>query len=320
MRHLPQREMVHGDGKSSGVRHKYTKEDLKRCQPVPLQGESVRMTTTPTFTERLPKERFGNGFRLGEGRGTGADQALDYSRNLRSTPSPHRFRRISPSRRRSRRCRRSSSPTKSTPCGTGGGAELCHPGNLPLDSQRANKVHDVRIFRGKYCGGMPCDRGFPYTTVRDAHQAGAVNRARFWPGRMILAFHRGGGSGLGLPAPPAIRRSRQPAHRPTSTKKSAPVTVLPLDHRRKYTCQVWPLGTCISPFKVKLSRSRKGEPGGEILRRLPRRERSPSTPQAKLAGVPQRRPDREREVPQLASCRKPLREPDRLGPGVGRKR
>ena len=163
-------KMAHGDRKIfEACATKYTKEDLKRCNRCHSKGENVKQDYDfAAFTAKFPKERFGNGIDWEKAEENGAHQADRFHRGRSpSNGLPSLPRRISPSRRKSKRCRRSSSPIKSTPCGTA--ANCATRRSSPQSRKGSTKYSMTEIFEGKYCGACHMSVAFPTTDCQRCH-------------------------------------------------------------------------------------------------------------------------------------------------------
>ena len=141
---------THGDRKIfPSCAPKTARADLKRCNRCHSKGETVpRDYNFATFVEKIPEGAVRKRGRLGEGGREGIIKPGDPIEGVSINGSPWPSRRISPSRRRSRRCRRSSSPT---PTHRLERVRTVPPGDLRRQ-ERQDEIHDVDIFEGRYCG------------------------------------------------------------------------------------------------------------------------------------------------------------------------
>jgi len=258
-------KMAHGDRKIfEACATKYAKEDLKRCNRCHSKGESVQHDYDfAAFTERLPKERFGNGIDWEKAEERGLITPLDYIEGVSIKRPALTVQKDFAIGRRSRRCRRSSSPIKSTPCGT---AASCATRRSSPGSRRGRRnTRCPRSSRGNIAGRAR-HRGIPDHRLPEMPlEAGALIDVCFPERAGILPFRGRGGSGLGLPARPPTGGVRQPADRPDLHEEQAEAGhVLPLEPPAKIHVRGLPLR---AGFRLQGKRQRDhrgGEPGGEI--------------------------------------------------------
>ncbi|MBI4690753.1 MAG: hypothetical protein HY754_10900 [Nitrospirae bacterium] len=147
---------------------KYTQEEVKRCERCHSTGRNVKRDYNfSAFTEKLPKERFGNGINWEKAEADGFITPIDYIEGISM-------------KRKSLNIQQDFglepkvkgmpdiifSHKKHT---AWNGCELCHPEIFVGVKKGTTKYSMVEIFDGKFCGACHIKVAFPLTDCQRCH-------------------------------------------------------------------------------------------------------------------------------------------------------
>jgi c(7)-type cytochrome triheme protein len=162
-------KMTHGDRKIfESCATKYTREDLKRCNRCHSKGESVKQDYDfATFTERFPKERFGNGVDWEKAEERGLIKPADYIEGVSiKRPALAVQKDFTIGAKVETMPEIIFSHKKHT---VWNGCELCHPEIFAGIKKGMTKYSMSEIFEGKYCGACHMSVAFPTTDCQRCH-------------------------------------------------------------------------------------------------------------------------------------------------------
>jgi len=146
----------------------FTKEDRKRCERCHINGKSpVKEQTFAKFSEKLPRERFGNGINWEKAEEAGLIKPLDYIEGVSikraSLANPKDF---------SLKSQIEGIPDivfSHKKHMVWNGCEVCHPDIFLGVKKGSTKYSMIDLFQGKYCGACHDKVAFPQTDCQRCH-------------------------------------------------------------------------------------------------------------------------------------------------------
>lgn len=161
-------KMTHGSRTVFAACSKTPGDDFGRCERCHSQGKTVKKDYDfYTYTEKFPKERFGNGINWEKAEADGMIRLVDFLEGVsikRTAMTVQKDFSLGPNVKGMREI--IFSHQKHT---VWNGCEVCHPEIFVGVKKGATKYSMVEIFEGKYCGVCHTDVAFPLTDCQRCH-------------------------------------------------------------------------------------------------------------------------------------------------------